>query len=101
MKTIYKSCYFSTVTPFSILAQNTINGTVLDNITKQPIQGKYKCTGTTNGVSTDFDGKFQLSNVKRGNAIVFSFIGYKKIVITTALKIIDCYTGGRSKSTKK
>jgi iron complex outermembrane receptor protein len=39
MKTIYKSCYFSTVTPFSILAQNTISGTVLDNVTKQPIPG--------------------------------------------------------------
>jgi iron complex outermembrane receptor protein len=54
MKTIYKSCYFSTVTPFSILAQNTINGTVLDNITKQPIQGKYYSTRTTNGVFNRF-----------------------------------------------
>jgi hypothetical protein len=30
MKTIYKSCYFITVTAFSILAQNTVGGTVLD-----------------------------------------------------------------------
>jgi hypothetical protein len=29
--------------------------------------------GTVNGVSTDFDGKFQLSNVKKGDNIVFSY----------------------------
>src|SRR3970282_2230622 len=34
-----------------------------------------------NGVSTDFDGKFQLSNVKKGDKIVFSFIGYKASVV--------------------
>jgi hypothetical protein len=43
MKTIYKSCYFSAVTPFSILAQNTF-GTVLDKSSGQPIPGKRKCT---------------------------------------------------------
>jgi iron complex outermembrane receptor protein len=37
--------------------------------------------GSTNGVSTDFDGKFQLPNAKKGGKIVFSFIGYKNLVI--------------------
>jgi iron complex outermembrane receptor protein len=67
MKTIYKSCYFITATAFSILAQNTVGGTVLDKISGQPIPGVNVNVNTgTNGVSTDFDGKFQLSNVKKG-----------------------------------
>lgn len=33
--------------------------------------------GTTNGVITDFDGNFTLSNVKKGDVIQISFIGYK------------------------
>jgi iron complex outermembrane receptor protein len=39
MKTIYKSCYFITATAFSILAQNTVGGTVLDKTSGQPIPG--------------------------------------------------------------
>jgi iron complex outermembrane receptor protein len=58
MKTIYKSCYFITATAFSILAQNTVGGTVLDKLSGQPFRSKCKYTGTVNGVSTDFDGKF-------------------------------------------
>jgi hypothetical protein len=29
--------------------------------------------GSTNGVSTDFDGKFQLPNAKKGGKIVFLY----------------------------
>ena len=32
---------------------------------------------TTRGTSTDFDGKFTLSNVQNGQTLVFSFIGFK------------------------
>ena len=83
MKTIYKKLLFLVLLlPFSVLAQNTINGTVLDNVTKQPIPGvNVNVQGTTNGVSTDFNGKFQLSNVKKGDAIEFSYVGYKKTII--------------------
>ena len=35
--------------------------------------------GTTNGVSTDLDGKFILSNVKTGDIIVIQSIGYKTV----------------------
>lgn len=33
--------------------------------------------GTTNGTITDFDGKFSLPNVKKGDVIQISFVGYK------------------------
>jgi hypothetical protein len=77
MKTIYKKLLFLLLLlPFSILAQNTVNGTVLDKVSGQPIPGvNVNVQGATNGVSTDFDGKFQLANVKKGDNVVFSYIG--------------------------
>ena len=33
--------------------------------------------GTTNGVVTDFEGKFSLDNVKKGDILEISFVGYK------------------------
>ena len=68
--------------PFSILAQNTVGGTVLDKMSGQPIPGvNVNVQGAANGVSTDFDGKYQLSNVKKGDKVVFSYIGYKNTVV--------------------
>ena len=32
--------------------------------------------GTTKGTSSDFNGHFELSNVKTGDVLVFSFIGF-------------------------
>lgn len=83
MKAIYKKLLFLLLLlPFSILAQNTINGVVLDKASGQPIPGvNVNVQGAANGVSTDFDGKYQLSNVKKGDKVVFSFIGYKNTVV--------------------
>ena len=79
MKTIYKKLLFLLLfLPFCVLAQNTIGGTVLDKVTGQPIPGvNVNVQGSTTGASTDLDGKFRLSNVKKGDKVVFSFIGYK------------------------
>ncbi|MFE3847088.1 SusC/RagA family TonB-linked outer membrane protein [Flavobacterium sp. LB3P45] len=84
MKTIYKKLLFlSLFLPFSILAQNTLTGVVLDKVSGQPIPGvNINVQGTAKGVSTDFDGKFQISNINKGNKIVFSFIGYINEIIT-------------------
>ncbi|MFV8336355.1 SusC/RagA family TonB-linked outer membrane protein [Flavobacterium sp. RSP29] len=83
MKTIYKKLLMLLLLlPFSILAQNTVGGTVLDKMSGQPIPGvNVNVQGAANGVSTDFDGKYQLSNVKRGDKIVFSYIGYMDTVV--------------------
>ncbi|RTY96104.1 TonB-dependent receptor [Flavobacterium sp. GSN2] len=84
MKTIYKKLLILVLLlPFSVLAQNIVGGTVLDKVSGQPIPGvNINVQGTNNGVSTDFDGKYQLSNVKRGDKIVFSYIGYTNTVVT-------------------
>ena len=83
MKTIYKKLLILVLLlPFSILAQNMVNGTVLDKTSGQSIPGvNVNVQGTSNGVSTDFDGKYQLGNLKAGDKIVFSFIGYATIVV--------------------
>ena len=79
MKTIYKKLLFLfLLLPFTVLAQNTLKGTVVDKATGQPIPGvNVNVQGAPSGASTGFDGNYQLSNVKNGNKIVVSFIGYK------------------------
>ncbi|MBA4275767.1 TonB-dependent receptor [Flavobacterium sp.] len=79
MKTIYKKLSFLLLLlPFCVLAQNTFSGKVLDKVSGQPIPGvNINVQGSTVGTSTDLDGKFQLPNVKKGDVVVFSFVGYK------------------------
>ena len=83
MKTIYKKLLFLfLLLPFCVLAQNTFSGTVLDKVSGQPIPGvNVNVQGSALGASTDFDGKFILGNVKKGDQIVFSFIGYKSEIV--------------------
>lgn len=54
---------------------NKLTGTIEDEF--GPVTGaSVVVKGTTNGTVTDMDGKFDLSNVKKGDFIVISFIGY-------------------------
>ena len=53
----------------------TATGTVVDAM--GPVIGaSVVVKGTTNGTITDFDGNFSLSNVKKGDILEISFIGY-------------------------
>jgi TonB-linked SusC/RagA family outer membrane protein len=83
MKTIYQKLLFLVLLlPFSVFAQGNLEGVVLDSKTKQSLPGvNVVAQGTTNGVSTDFDGKFKLSKLKKGDKVVFSSIGYKSETI--------------------
>ena len=86
MKTIYKKLLFLLLLlPFSILAQESLSGTVVDSKSNQPIPGvNVVIQGATGGTQTDFDGKFKLPKVNKGDKIVFSFIGYTNQTITYA-----------------
>ena len=54
----------------------TATGTVVDAM--GPVIGaSVVVKGTTNGIITDFDGNFSLSNVKKGDIIQVSYVGYK------------------------
>ena len=57
-------------------AQKTLSGTVVDDL-GIPLPGATVLEqGTTNGVSTDFDGNFSI-DVPEGAVLVISFVGYQ------------------------
>ncbi len=67
--------FFVTAT---ILGQTRITGTVLDE-TGEPLPGANVVEkGTTNGASTDFNGKFQLNVKSSTGTVVVSFVGYRE-----------------------
>lgn len=83
MKTIYKKLLLLLLLlPFSVLAQNTLNGNVRDEVSGLPLPGvSVTIQGSTNGATTDFDGNFSLSGVKSGDVISVSFLGYKTTTV--------------------
>ena len=61
----------------TILGQAKVTGLVVDE-TNQPLPGaSIVVKGTTNGTSTDFDGKFTLQTGVDSGTIVISFIGFQ------------------------
>ena len=71
-------CFFSLV---PLLAQNIISGTVTDE-SIQPLPGvNITIKGSNTGVSTDFDGKFEIT-VEQGQTLKFSFLGFKNQEVT-------------------
>ncbi len=79
MKTLTKSALFLLwlLIPMSIFAQSSVSGTVTDASTGQPIPGvNVIVKNTTNGTTSDFDGNYSISNVKKGNIITFSYVGF-------------------------
>lgn len=64
-------------TGVSIVQQdNTCKGVVLDQNGESVIGASVVVKGTTNGGITGMDGDFIISNVKKGDIIVISFVGY-------------------------
>ena len=58
--------------------QGTITGSVTDSNSNDPLPGvNVIVKNTTNGTNTDFNGNFSVDNVKPGDILVFSYIGYK------------------------
>jgi len=67
----------------SMFAQQTLTGIVRDLTAGENLPGvNVVVKGTTNGTSTDFDGKFQLKNIKTGDVLVFSYLGYLNKEVT-------------------
>jgi iron complex outermembrane receptor protein len=71
---LFVALFFITAT---VLGQTKITGTIVDE-TNQPLPGaSVLVKGTSNGTSTDFNGKFTLQAKSNKGAVVVSFIGYK------------------------
>lgn len=61
-----------------LLAQETVNikGTIKDKATNETLIGaNVKVNGTTQGTITDFDGKYQLTDIPKNSVVTFSYIG--------------------------
>ena len=63
-------------------AQQSVNGTVVDDAGEPLIGVSIQVKGTTAGSITDFDGNFTLDNVASSDVLVFSYIGYGTKEIT-------------------
>lgn len=78
------------VVAFTASAQNRITGKVVDENDQPAIGANVVVKGTTQGVSTDINGKYTLS-VQKGAVLVFSYLGYKpqevKVLTQTAIDI--------------
>lgn len=76
--------------PITEQARQNISGEVLDSYGEPLIGVSIAVKGTTTGVITDIDGRFQIE-VPQGSTLVFSYIGYvtQEITVTnqTILKI--------------
>lgn len=86
MKTLYKKLLLLLLmTSTSIFAQGKLEGKVTDKITGQSLPGvNVAVKGSTNGVSTDFDGNYTLSKLNNGDIIVFSYLGFKEATLNYA-----------------
>ena len=78
-----KKIFLSIFLLFGVFAMHAqtfeINGIVSDE-NGVPLPGvTVVVQNTSRGTATDFDGKFTIDNVKKGEIIVFSFIGYKTL----------------------
>ena len=81
MKSLFKLMMCSLLTLQFAMAQKTVTGVVSDD-QGMPLPGATVLErGTTNGVSTDFDGNFSI-DVAEGQVLEISFVGYETAVIT-------------------
>lgn len=85
-KIIFLTLLCCTLFSVSSFAQaQTIKGTVLDEI-GMPLPGANILeTGTKNGTTSDFDGKYSLQ-IAKGSTITITYIGYKTQVIEVGSK---------------
>lgn len=65
----------------TVLGQTKLTGTVVDE-SNEPLPGATVVVkGTTNGTSTDFDGKFMLDSKTTSGTLIVSFIGYESVEV--------------------
>jgi TonB-dependent starch-binding outer membrane protein SusC len=104
MKTILKKLLLLTLLlPISALSQDVLTGNVLDGNNSKPLPGvNVNIKNSPGGVSTDFDGSFKIANIKIGDVVVFSYIGYKTEIITySGQKNVKIYLNDEQNSLKE
>lgn len=78
---------FALSTVVAVAQTLNVKGVVKDAVSGETLPGvSVVIKGTTTGTETDFDGIFNLSNVKKGATLVFNYLGKKpkEVVVTLA-----------------
>jgi hypothetical protein len=90
MKSLLLSIFLSFMGVVVTAQTYEISGTVADN-TGMPLPGvSIIVKNTMNGASTDFDGNFTISNVQKGEVLVFSYMGFatKEVVVENSDSLV-------------
>lgn len=100
LKTSMLICLLLLVSSISVWAQNSsqsIRGTIVDNITKQALQGVVVLVVGTNpqvAAETDTNGNYQIANIKPGRYnIAINYLGYQaqtmpNILVTSGKEVV-------------
>lgn len=75
MKKFFCAIVFALLSTMTVLAQESLSGTVIDENGEPLIGASVLVKGTKTGTVTNIDGKFSLNNAA-GKTLVISFIGY-------------------------
>ena len=85
--------YAATTGMYSAQQNNVCTGIVVDQNGETVIGASLVVKGTTNGTITGLDGDFSIPNVKKGDIIVASYVGYVNVEVVwngKPLKIRFC-----------
>ena len=64
--------------PACLFGQSTVRGIVIDSLTQEPLpMATVYVNGTSQGTTTDKEGRFELGDVTLPATVVFSFVGYQ------------------------
>ena len=67
---------------FTLIAQGPVTGVVQDANNQDPLPGATIIEkGTSNGVSTDFDGNFNLKTINSSGELIVSYVGYSSYTV--------------------
>ena len=82
LQRVFLLLLFSIISTAGIYAQKTVTGTVVDK-SQQPVPGvNILVTGTSQGTTTDYAGKYSLSVPQGARTLTFSFVGMEPQVIS-------------------
>lgn len=72
---------FVVLSPTMAWAQNSVKGTVVDELGEPVIGATVIVVGTQTGTTTDINGQFALQNIKKESVLQISFIGYQTVTV--------------------
>ncbi len=85
MRDFAKKLLFGLVflTSLTVFSQATVTGVIVDADLNEPLAGaNVVVKGTTDGATTDFDGKFEFKTSQQSGQIVVSYLGFESKTIS-------------------